>query len=161
MAMPHTDTVITATLTGRLEKMLQVKLLLRMGEVAMRSEVLPTRLQVRPEQGTDMPEKAEALPALTVPEVQETRDITLRLRQRAIEVTLAEIMKVQAMVAQALLSPSRLKPRIFQTTLAQDIVIHTCQALKELVCRLRVSTIERDSRIITHQRKITHMVLIM
>jgi hypothetical protein len=160
-AMPRTDTVITATLTGHLQKMLQVKSLPHMGEVAKRSEVLPTRLRVRPEQGTDMPEKVAALPALTVPGVQETPDITLQLGQQVIEVTLAEIMKVQAMVAQVLLSPSRLKPQIFLTTLAQDIVIHSCQVLKELVCCLRVSIIEHDSRIITRRHKIIRMALIM
>lgn len=161
MGRYHTDTVITATQTGPLEKVFQEWLLLHMEGVAM-SEVLTTHLQVRLDQGMDMPEKETALLTLTIQEVQGICDITLRIGQLVTEIILGEVIKVQALVVQVLISPFRLKPRIFQTTLEQDIRIHTCQVLTDLVCSLKVMIIEQDLKIIRHhQHKIVDMVFIM
>lgn len=162
MGRSRTDTVTTATRTGHLEKMFQELLLLHMGGVVMRSLVLTTHLQVQLDQGVDMLEREAVQLTLTIQEVQEMCNITLQIGQQVIEIMLGEVIKVQAMVVQVLISPFRPKPRIFQTTLEQDIGIHTCQVLTELVCWLRVLIIEQDSKIIRHhQHKIIHMVLIM
>jgi hypothetical protein len=134
-----------------------VSVLLPMGGVAMMS-LTPLLVQLNQDMG--MPEKVVALHTWIVPEVQELRGITPPVGRRAVQkaqIMLAEVIKVQAMVPEVLISLSQLKPRIFQIILAQGIRVRTCPMLDKLV-QLRVLITERGSKSIRHGRhKIMHM----